>query len=146
MPLDIAEFNSAFSRARDLVRGQDGVDVAAVQAGLRALVPSDASEHDRAWTKTLIDRLGEPAAPPRQWSELYHQAGEIAGSAYHASGTVDEQIAGLADARRKIWAIADRADKSEAAHIRAMTRTLEHLENELRDPTWPLEDPPGQAG
>ncbi len=145
MPLDIAEFNSAFSRARDQVR-HDDVDVAAVQERLRALVPDDASDHDRAWTKTLIDRLGEPPAPPRQWSELYHQAGEIAGSAYQASGTVDEQIAALADACRKIWEIADRADDSEAAHIRAMTRTLEHLENELRDPTWPLEDPPGQGG
>jgi hypothetical protein len=145
MPLDVAEFNLAFSRARDLVRSEDDVDVATVQAQLRALVPDDASDHDRTWTKTLIDRLAEPPAPPKQWSPLYHEAGELAGSAYHATGTIKEQIAAIADARRKIWEIADRADESEEAHIRAMTRTLEHLENELRDPTWPLEDPPAQA-
>ena len=146
MPLDIAEFNSAFSRARDLVRNQDGVDVAAVQAELRALVPEDASEHDRGWTKTLIDRLAEPPEPPREWSALYHEAGQVHAEAYQAGGSVAEQIEALQEARRKIWEIADRAAPEEAPHIRAMTRVLEHLENELRDPTWPLEDPPGQAG
>ncbi|QNE17579.1 hypothetical protein F1D05_06235 [Kribbella qitaiheensis] len=145
MPLDLAEFNSAFSRARDKVRGEEDVDVAAVQAELRALVPADASEHDRTWTKTLIDRLAEPPPPPRQWSALYHEAGEVAGSAYHANGTVDEQIAAIEQARRKIWEIADRADEDEESDIRAMTRVLEHLENELRDPTWPLADPPENA-
>jgi hypothetical protein len=146
MPLDVAEFNMAFSRARDLVRGEDEVDVAAVQAQLRALVPDDASEHDRSWTKTLIDRLAEPPAPPKQWSPLYHEAGEIAGSAYHAGGPVEDQINALHEARRKIFEIADRADADEEADIRGMTRVLEHLENELRDPTWPLEDPSGTTG
>jgi hypothetical protein len=141
MPLDIAAFNSAFSNARDLVRNQDGVDVAAVQAQLRALVPDDASEHDRTWTKTLIDRLAEPPEPPRQWSALYHEAGEIHAAAYQTGGTVAEQIEALQEARRKIWEIADQADEDEEADIRAMTRVLEHLENELRDPTWPLDDP-----
>lgn len=142
MPLDVAEFNSAFSRARDKVRNEDHADVAAVQAELRGLVPDDASEHDRTWTKSLIDHLAEPAAPPRQWSALYHEAGAVAGSAYQAGGTVDEQIEALYEARRTIFEIADRADEDEESDIRAMTRVLEHLENELRDPTWPLEDPP----
>jgi hypothetical protein len=139
MPLDLAEFNTAFSRARDKVRNQEGTDVAAEQEKLRALVPDDASEHDRTWTKTLIDRLADPPPPPRQWSALYHEAGRIHASAYPADGTVEEQIAAIQVARRKIWDIADRATKDEEAHIRAMTRVLDHFENELRNPTWPLD-------
>ncbi|MFF0338209.1 hypothetical protein [Kribbella sp. NPDC004875] len=50
---------------------------------------------------------------------------------------MDEKVAALAEARRKIWAIADRASHDEEADIRAMTRSLEHIENELREPSWP---------
>jgi len=145
MPLDVAEFNTAFARARDKVRNEEGTDIAAEQATLRALVPDDASGHDRSWTAILIDRLAEPPKPPRQWSALYHEAGEVHAAAYSAGGTVAERIAAIEEARRKIWEIADRAPHDEEADIRAMTRVLEHLEDELRDPTWPLEDPPGQA-
>ncbi|NEA35205.1 hypothetical protein [Streptomyces sp. SID13031] len=140
MPLDIAVFTSAFSRARHKVETEPGTDVAAEQAKLRALVPDDASDHDRTWTKTLIDRLSDPPEPPREWSAMYHEAGQVHASAYPVNGTVEEQIAALEEARRKIWAIADRAAKDEAPHIRAMTRVLEHIENELRDPTFPLDN------
>jgi hypothetical protein len=142
MPLDLAEFNTAFSRARDKVRNEEGTDVAAEQAKLRALVPDDASDHDRSWTRTLIDGLADPPRPPRQWSALYHEAGQIHASAYPDGGTVEEQIAAIQEARRKIWEIADRASKDEAPDIRAMTRVLEHYEDELRNPTWPIESPP----
>ncbi|TDU82510.1 hypothetical protein EV138_7404 [Kribbella voronezhensis] len=140
MPLDIAEFNDAFYRARDRVRAEEGIDVAAVQAELRSLIPNDASDHDRAWTTVLIDGLAEPPEPPREWSEFYHQASEVHAAAYRADGSVEEQIAALERARETIWDIADRAAKDEAPHIRAMTRVLEHLEDELRDPTWPHGD------
>jgi hypothetical protein len=145
MPLDVPEFNDAFYRARDKVQTQEGTDVAAEQAKLRSLVPADASDHDRSWTKILIDGLADPPEPPRQWSELYHEASVVHASAYHAGGTVEEQIAALEEARHKIWDIADRASKDEEADIRAMTRVLEHLEDALRDPTWPLEEPPVRA-
>ena len=144
MPLDVAKFNNAFSRARDKVRTQHGTDVAAEQEKLRALVPEDASDHDRSWTKTLIDGLAEPPRPPRQWSALYHEAGEVHAAAYRAGGTVEERIAALEEARHKIWAIADCASPDEEADIRAMTRVLEHLEDRLRNPTWPREEPSGQ--
>ena len=144
MPLDVAEFNSAFSGARHRVRNEDA-NVGEEQARLRELVPEDSSVEDREWAEGLIDLLAEPPPPPRQWSALYDEAGEVAGSAYQAGGTVDEQIAAIADARRKIWEIANRADDEEEPHIRAMTRVLEHLEDELRNPTWPMEDPPGPA-
>lgn len=145
MPLDIAAFNSAFSRARHKIRTEQGTDVAAEQARLRALVPDDASDHDRSWTKTLIDRLAEPPEPPRQWSDLYYEAGDIHASAYRTGDSVEDQIAALTEARRRIWEIADRAAPEEEPHIRAMTRVLEHLERELREPSWPLQDPPDQA-
>ncbi|GAA0922657.1 hypothetical protein GCM10009554_00370 [Kribbella koreensis] len=144
MPLDIAAFNSAFSRARHKIKTEPATDIAAEQAALRQLVPADASEHDQSWTKILIDRLAEPPAPPRQWSDLYHQAGEIHASAYPDGGTVEQQIAVLEDARRRIWEIADRAEPEEAPHIRAMTRALEHIERELREPSWPMQGPPDQ--
>lgn len=137
MPLDIAKFNTAFNRARDRVRGDGAAQVAAEQAELRALIPDDASEHDKQWTAELIDTLAAPPEPERQWSELYHEAGRIHAAAYPVEGTVGEQIAVLEAARQKIWEIADRAAEDEAPHIRAMTRVLEHLEEELRNPTWP---------
>jgi hypothetical protein len=144
MPWDIAEFNNAFLRARDRIREQ-GADVAAEQANLRALVPDDASAEDRAFALGMAEELAKPPAPPREWSALYHEAGEIHAASYPVDGTVEEQIAALEEARRKIWEIADRAAPDEEPHIRAMTRVLEHVERELRDPSWPVEDSSGPA-
>ncbi len=140
MPLDVPGFNDAFYRARDKVATEEGTDVAAIQEELRSLIPADASDDERSWTKVLIDSLAEPPEPPREWSELYHQASEVHASAYRAGGSVEDQIAVLEQARQTIWDIADRATKEEAPHIRAMTRTLEHLEDGLRDPAWPQDD------
>lgn len=144
MPLDLHAFNNAFLRARDRIREQ-GADIAVEQAQLRALVPDDASEEDIAFALGMAEDLAKPEPPPRQWSALYHQAGQIHAASYPTDGTVEEQIAALEEARRKIWAIADQAAPDEEPHIRAMTRVLEHLERELRDPSWPVEDSPGPA-
>ena len=88
--VNLAEFNGAFVRARDRVHSDEGADIEAEQAALRALVPENASEHDQGWTGRLIESLAEPPAPPRQWSEYYHQAGEVHAAAYRANGSVDE--------------------------------------------------------
>jgi hypothetical protein len=143
VPLDIAKFNSAYTDARGRVR-REGADVAAEQARLLGLIPDDATEDDLRWARTMIASLAEPPAPPRQYSELYHEAGRIQAAAYQVQGTVEEQIEALATARRKIWKIADRADRDEAADIRAMTRSMEHVEDGLRNPLWPADDQPGQ--
>jgi hypothetical protein len=141
MPLDLPAFTKAFNRARDRIRGAGHpLDVAAEQERLRALVPADASEHDRSWTARIIASLSDPPPTPREWSALYHEAGRLQAAAYPVDGTVEEQIAALAEARRKIWEIADRAPQDEEADIRAMTRGLEHLENLLRDPPFPLQE------
>ncbi|MDX6283476.1 MAG: hypothetical protein QOH03_4547 [Kribbellaceae bacterium] len=138
MPLDLHAFNNAFLRARDRIREQ-GADIAVEQEKLLALVSEDSPSDDLAFARAMAEKLAEPEPPPRQWSALYHEAGQIHAESYPADGTIEEQIAALEEARRKIWAIADRAAPDEAPHIRAMTRVLEHIENELRDPTFPLD-------
>ena len=140
MPLDVAKFNSAFSGARYRVHNEHA-DVGTEQVLLLDLVPDDAAPDDRSWAQNLIASLADPPRPPRQWSPLYYEAGEIHAAASRADGTTEEKIAALAEARRAIWAIADRASEEEEADIRAMTRGLEHLEAELRDPVWPLDEP-----
>jgi hypothetical protein len=133
----LAVFNEAFYEARERVRSAEGADVAAEQAALQVLVPDNASEHDRDWTGQLIASLAESPPPPRKWSEHYHQAGAVHAAAYRAEGTVEEKIAALEEARRRIWEISEQAPVDEEIHIKAMTRVLEHLARELRDPTFP---------
>lgn len=144
MPLDIPTFNDAFGRAYDRVhRSGQPVDLAAEQDKLRALVPDDASEHDRTWTAQLIDEdLPEPPPPPRERSELYKEAVQIHIAVYPPKGTTAEQIEMLADGRRRIWEIADRADENEEWDIRALTEDLESMENWIRNPPFPLTDTP----
>jgi hypothetical protein len=144
VPLDIAKFNSAYVGAR--FRIEEGeVDVAAEQARLRELLPKDTAAEDLQWAEELIDALADPPAPPREWSALYHEAGAVADAAYQAAGTAEEKIAAIERARREIFAIADRAADDEAAHIRAMTRSLEHIEDALRNPNWPADPPAPNA-
>jgi hypothetical protein len=143
--MDIAKFNSAFSRARRQQRTEPDFDVTAAQAELRELIAEEPDNDDRDWALRLIDRLAEPLPAPPERSELYAEAGRIHSAAFHSGGTVDQQLAVLEEARRQIWEIADRASDEEEADIRAMTRSLEHLENGLRNPNWPAE-PPSQSG
>jgi hypothetical protein len=133
--MDIAAFNSAFTGARRRVDTEQA-DVGAEQERLRALVADDDPPEDRDWASGLIDSLAVPPAPPRQWSASYYEAGAIHADSYRAGDTVEQRIAAIQEARRRIWAIADRAPRDEAPHIRAMTRVLDHLETELREPTW----------
>ncbi|WP_432938639.1 hypothetical protein ACQPXM_27725 [Kribbella sp. CA-253562] len=146
MPVDIEQFTTAVSRARDRIRGttEPGV-IATEQAKLLAMVPADATEHEKTWTTELIAGLAVPSPPPPQPSALYDEAGRIHADAFRTEGPTEERIAALQDARRKIFALADRADDDEAAAIRAMTRALDHAEDYLRDPPWPASNQPGQA-
>ena len=137
MPFDIAKFNSAYVDAR--FRIEDGeLDVARAQASLRELVSHDDGP---PWALDLIEALADPPTPPREWSALYHQAGAVAAAAYQKDGSAEEKVAAIEQARREIFAIAARATEDEAPHIRAMTRSLEHIEDALRNPNWPA-DPP----
>jgi hypothetical protein len=142
MPLDIAKFSSAFSDANYRRRTEQDFDVADEQARLREFLSETDPPEQRAWALDLIDALAEPLPPQREWSELYREASRIHAEAYRAGGTAAERIAALEIARRRIWEIADRASADEEADIRALTRGIEHLEDQLRDPVFPLDDDP----
>jgi hypothetical protein len=145
MPLDVPAFNNAFGRARDRMRAGQPVDIPAEQDKLRALVPADASEHDRTWTAQLIADLAEPLPPAPVRSNLYREAVQIHVEVYPPKGTAEEKIAMLADGRRRIWELADRASEDEEWDIRAMTEDLESMENWIRNPPFPLTDTPFPA-
>jgi hypothetical protein len=65
-------------------------------------------------------------------------------SADFEHGTRDEQLAAFAEAREKIWAIADRAGADSVA-IRALTRGLESSEQMLAGGV-PWDEPPASRG
>ncbi|MET9314469.1 hypothetical protein ABZX12_21885 [Kribbella sp. NPDC003505] len=134
--MDVARFNSAFAEARDRRDSDPGFDLAAAQQSLRELVADEPEGEDRAWAMRMINKLAEPPPPPREYGPLYHQAGAIHAEAFAFKGTDEEKADALAEARHKIWAIADQAPADEAPHIRGMTRALHHLEIMLRG-HWP---------
>ncbi len=144
MPVDAHAFNMAFKRARDRVRA-GSTDLAAEQERLRALIPDDASEHDRTWTNGLVDDLATPPPAPPVRSELYKEAERIHVEVYPPKGTTEEKIALLEDGRRRIWALADHATPEEEWDIRALCEDLESMERGLRNPPFPLTDEPFPA-
>jgi hypothetical protein len=139
MPVDPRAFNLAFKRARSRVRA-GSADLAVEQERLRALIPADASEHERTWTTGLVDDLATPPPPVPLRSELYKEAERIHVEVYPPQGSTDEKIAVLEDGRRRIWALADRATPEEEWDIRALCEDLESMENALRNPPFPLTD------
>lgn len=144
MPVDPRAFNLAFKHARERVRA-GSTDVAEEQQRLRALIPADASEHERTWTTGLVDDLATPPPPVPVRTELYMQAERIHVEVYPPKGSTDEKIAVLADGRRRIWALADRATPDEEWDIRALCEDLESMEHALRNPPFPLTDEPARA-
>lgn len=144
MPVDPHAFNLAFTRARDRVRAGTA-DLAAEQDRLRALIPADASAHDRTWTNGLIDDLATPPPPPPVRSELYKQAERIHAEVYPPKGTTEQKISMLADGRQRIWALADLESPDAEYDIRALAYDLKYLEDALRNPPFPLTDEPSPA-
>lgn len=142
MPLDVARFTSAFSDANHRRRTEPDFDLASEQAKLRDLLSDADSPEQRAWALGLIEMLAEPVPPAREQSELYTEATRIHADAQQVIGTTTERIAVLEAARRAIWDLADRARDDEEPAIRALTRSLEHLEDRLRDPVFPSHDTP----
>ncbi|GAA1143491.1 hypothetical protein GCM10009630_47330 [Kribbella jejuensis] len=134
--MDVARFNSAFSDARRRRDSDDDFDLAVAQQELRELIADEPEGHERAWALRMIDKLAVPPPPPPEYGPLYHEAGAIHAAAYLSEGTDEEKADALAEARHKIWAIADRAPAHEAPSIRGMTRALHHMEIMLRG-HWP---------
>ncbi|WP_328992477.1 hypothetical protein OG394_39455 [Kribbella sp. NBC_01245] len=138
----LMEFNHRYSAAKDELRDNGGAGLAAAQADLRALLPQLPTERDRAVASALIDGLPAAIVPPPPPSALYLEALEIERAAFAFAGSNEDRAAAIAEARRRIWEIADRAAPDESSNIRALTRPLEHIEESLTDPQWDFADPP----
>ncbi|WP_328992474.1 hypothetical protein OG394_39440 [Kribbella sp. NBC_01245] len=139
--ISVAEFNVAFSDARARVRKNAGATLAEEQRALTDLAGRLAEQKDRDWAHRLVAKLARSATPPPAPGPFLAEAIAVEKTA-HVSGSREERIAAIADARRKILEIAGRAPTEEAAHIVGLTRTLDHLEEALDDPFWELGDPP----
>lgn len=139
--MHIMEFNGRYQQAkRDLI-ASEGAGLEAAQAELRALVPQIASAEDRAVADRMIDSLPRQIIPPPPPGPLYVEALEIEREAFAFRGPDAERIAILAEARRRIWELADRAPAEESPNIRALSRPLEHIEDSLLDPAWDFDKP-----
>lgn len=138
----LREFNAVHATAKQRIRREGADAVAAAESELRALLPQLESDEDRRLATNLIKRLPGYAVPPAPPSALMQEAREIERAAYEATGTDEERVAIMAEARRKIFEIAKRASPEEAPSIRGLTRVMEHLEDNLRDPYWPMDGPP----
>lgn len=137
--MEFHEFNHQYAIACDRVRTGETTDVEAEQHRLQAMVTSLPTDHDQQVARSLIATLPQDTAPPPPPSPEMTEALQIQDSAFFAGGTKEECLAVLADARKKIWEIADRAG-GDSARIRGLTRMLEHKENSLTE-DLPWEDP-----
>jgi hypothetical protein len=137
----VPEFRLQFNLAQDIIEESGSDKVAEQQERLRKLVPRMA-EDERAWATELIDYLPELTAPPPPPSPLMLEALEIQRKAALIRNTREATIAAIEQGRTTIHELADRAPKSEGAHIRGLTRTLDHLQESLEDPFWEFPESP----
>ncbi|NIK58052.1 hypothetical protein [Kribbella shirazensis] len=139
--MEFEQFKREYVAARAEVDAGELVDVAAVRARLRELAAGLTADTDRGVAYGLIEQLGTAEAPDDQSPEM-KQALHILDSTVFETGTTEERLAAIGDARRRIWALADRAGQDSNA-IRALTRGLETTENLLTEGA-PWDDQPGR--
>ncbi|GAA3133500.1 hypothetical protein JOF29_002343 [Kribbella aluminosa] len=144
--MHLSEFNNAHHAAKRRIQREGVGAVALAEQSLRELLGQLESDEDRRVAANLIKRLPGYAVPPEPPSALMQEAVAVERAAHEAPGTAEERIAIMAEARRRIFEIADRAPADEAASIRGLTRVLEHIEENLRDPYWPFDGPRGTGG
>ncbi|MFD7157394.1 hypothetical protein ACFV9C_22535 [Kribbella sp. NPDC059898] len=113
--MQLREFTNAYNAAEPRIRSEGVGAVGLAERALGELLPQLRSAEDRRVATLLIARLPGYAVPVEPPSAL------------------------MAEAWRKIFELGDRAPTDEAAGIRSLTRALEHLEQNLRDPHRPLE-------
>ncbi|WP_112236964.1 hypothetical protein [Kribbella monticola] len=145
--MDFNEFNRQYKLSRASLIAGETTDIAGVQAQLRLLADAlAASDHEVA--AKLIDRLPSAVAaaqePPPERSPEMLEALRIIDGANFVDGTREERLAAYAEARKQIWAIADRAG-ADSDRIRYLTRRFESTELYLEEgyPWDPLPDTPG---
>jgi hypothetical protein len=135
------EFNSEVNASLYRIRDNKGAGIAEEQERLRRLVSLLETEDDRAWAESLIEDLPRRATPLPPSAPMA-EALRIQDQAFFSGGTTEERLATLEAARKRIFEIADTAPREEQASIRGLTRTLEHLEEGLRNPYPPFDSPP----
>ncbi|WP_112236962.1 hypothetical protein [Kribbella monticola] len=142
------EFNHHYKLTRAALTTGESPDVAAAQAQLRVLTAA-LTGTDLTAAMRLIDGLpallaAVKAATPSPRSPQMAEALQILSEGKFDEGAREERLAALRDARRRIWALADRAGTDHVA-IRGLTRGLETTENYLEDPPWDLAPNNGNA-
>lgn len=138
--MDFNEFNRQYKLSRASLIAGETTDLDAVQTHLRQLADEVAGS-DQQFAHKLIDGLPalvtavqESSSSPQ--SPEMAEALQILKAGKFDEGTVEERLAALADARKRIWAIADRAG-ADSVKIRGLTRGLESTEQALElGPPW----------
>ncbi|MFI5730963.1 hypothetical protein ACIA49_12640 [Kribbella sp. NPDC051587] len=139
--MQFREFSAAFNTAKRRIQ-REGVDaVGSAETQLQAMLAELESDEDRRVGANLIKRLPRYAVPAEPPSALMLEAMAVERAAFESRGTAEERVAVMAEARRRIFEIAERAPADDAPSIRGLTRGLEHLEETLRDPYWPFDGP-----
>lgn len=143
--MDFDEFNRQYKLSRASLIAGETTDLFVTQTHLRQLA-TELTGHDQEAAQNLIDNLPALIATVREEdadrSPELREALRILDDGRFDEGTVEERLAALADARKRIWAIADRAG-ADSVKIRGLTRGLESTEQALEmGPPWsdPLPD------
>lgn len=133
--MEFNEFNRQYKLSRASLIAGNTTDLDGVQTQLRALADA-LTGNDQEAAVRLTDRL--PAAiaaaqepPPEPSPEMLEAVRIIEDGKFH-EGTREERLAAYDAARKKIWAIADRAG-ADSDRIRYLTRRFESTEQHLEE-------------
>ncbi|TDU82514.1 hypothetical protein EV138_7408 [Kribbella voronezhensis] len=145
--MDFNEFNRQYKLSRASLIAGDTTDLDAVQTHLRTLAAA-LTGNDQEVAHKLIHRLpatvAAAQAPPPPPSPEMLEARRIVNEGKFDEGTREERLAALAEARRRIWELADRGT-ADSVQIRSLSRGLETSEDILEE-GLPWDPPPDNRG
>jgi hypothetical protein len=141
--MDFNEFRRQYKLSRASLIAGKTTDLDGVQTQLRQLA-DELTGNDQEVARKLIDGIPALVAaaqePPPESSPEMLEARQIIDEAKFDEGTREERLAAYDGARKKIWAIADRAG-ADSDRIRYLTRRFESTELHLEE-GLPWDDPP----
>lgn len=146
--MDFTEFRTQYKLSRASLIAGETTDLEAVQTQLRHLADQTTGDNQQVAHKLINDLPATVAAarePAPEPSPEMLEARRIINEGKFNEGTNEEQLAAYDAARKKIWAIADRAG-TDSSQIRYLTRRFESTELHLEEGS-PWDDPsPNSAG
>jgi hypothetical protein len=146
--MDFNEFNRQYKLSRARIIAGQIKDLDGLQTHLRQLA-DELPGSDQEAAGELIDSLPALVATLRaedaKRSPEMREALRIIDEGKFDEGTREERLAAYAEARKQIWALADRAGK-DTDQIRRLTRGLESSENDLEENIWPDLPPDNHRG